>query len=783
MGCTQSGHRSFNDDYLLGPKIATGTFTQTRLCTDRRTGEVRAAKIRSQPYLEADCRFEAGLLTELNNASHSFLLSRAPTRSRTMKSRDGDPRTTRGVDHVLRFFGAYAERTFFCEVFELCQGGEMMSLDENEETTEADVARWIRQLLMAIETLHLRSIVHRNVNPSNVLLLEATRRTVKLGGFGLACRVPSRKLLKEACGSRAYLAPEMLIGNYGRKVDVWAVGVILYVFLFGRLPFAAADTYHLFKSIIEEEPAWTYIRTRDLQPGWTDTVQGTRRRSGAESPGERGEMPTENMDSRGETRCVRPDKARFETVPTPAAPPASKAASGDCRRGDTPGEQGQPQERKETQKRRETRERQASRKEEQTQKRQETKESRETEAGSREDGRPLDSLRSREGRREGGGEAPALFCGDTATRRGDTSAGRDREGRTGSTQSDKESTERGQGDGRGKASKKRHALNGVPSSAENLVQECLAPGKLATESTGQADACDLQTDDDDYAPSAEAVDLCKQLLTKNFLRRPTATEALNHPWIQREAWADGRKGLTLPRSLRRRISQCNAEVCLRSGSSLSVLGVDSGEPGFGTTLSTQGLESEAPLRHSPQTSLLEVSPKSLQATVLGPLESGTSTAGSNALADVRLHARRSLVSSRARTSVSLTSSAPGQTQRPHDSAERGWAPKETVQAPKKTATAPKETVGAPAETVQARDRVVGSTVKGWRVRRSRGEAEGASGRGSQVSSTREASEKKGWSMQSNSVFKKLQRSCRSGSRLEEAAYGDYQEDLARLRCS
>ncbi|KEP60957.1 UNVERIFIED_CONTAM: protein kinase, putative [Hammondia hammondi] len=772
MGCTQSGHRSFNDDYLMGQKIATGTFTQTRLCTDRRTGEVRAAKIRSQPYLEADCRFEAALLTELNNASHSFLLSRSQTLSRTLKSREGDPRTTRGIDHVLRFFGAYAERTFFCEVFELCQGGELMSLNENEETTEADVARWIRQLLMAIETLHLRSIVHRNVNPSNVLLLEATRRTVKLGGFGLACRVPSRKLLKEACGSRAYLAPEMLIGNYGRKVDVWAVGVILYVFLFGRLPFAAADTYHLFKSIIEEEPEWTYTPTRDLQPGSTETLQGTRRGSGAESPGENREAPAETVDRRGETRGVRPDRARFETVPTPGAPPASKAASGDCRHGGTPGEQGQPQERQETQQRRETQERQ------------ETKESLKTKAGSREAGRPLDSLQAQEGRREGGGEAHALFCGDTATRRGATSAGQGREGRTGSTQSDNEATERGQEDGPGKAAKKkRHALTGVPSSAENLVQECLAPGKAATESTGQADTCDLQTDDDDYAPSAEAVDLCKQLLTKNFLRRPTATEALSHPWIQREAWADGRKGLTLPRSLRRRISQCNAEVCLRSGSSLSVLGVDYGEPGFGATFSMQGFDNEAPLRHSPQTSLLEVSPKSLQATVLGPLEPGPSTAGPNALADIKLHARRSLVSARVRTSVSLTSSAPGQTQRPHGSAETVSAPKKTVKAPKKTVSAPKETVGAPAETVQARDRGVGSTAKGWRVRRSRGEAEGASGRGSQVSTPREASEKKGRSMQSNSVFKKLQRSRKSGSRLEEAAYGDYQEDLVRLRCS
>ncbi|PHJ20009.1 ulk kinase [Cystoisospora suis] len=265
MGCVASGQRSFSSDYLIGPKVATGTFSQTRVVTDRKTGEVRAAKLRSAPYEVADCQFETELLSELNYAGRSGCArpKNCNTDPQADDARESES-SNRGVQYLLRFYGAYSEKTFFCEIFELCEGGELMYLDPEEEVTEADVARWIRQLLMAVEALHIRSIVHRNVNPSSVLLREKGRQNIRLGGFGLACRVSGHELLKDACGSTAYLAPEILIGNYGRKVDIWAVGVLLYIFLFGRFPFIASDTFRLFKNIIEEEPPWTYIPTRDL---------------------------------------------------------------------------------------------------------------------------------------------------------------------------------------------------------------------------------------------------------------------------------------------------------------------------------------------------------------------------------------------------------------------------------------------------------------------------------------------------------------------------------------
>ncbi|CBZ50836.1 putative Atypical MEK-related kinase (incomplete catalytic triad) [Neospora caninum Liverpool] len=706
MGCTQSGQRSFNDDYVLGPKLATGTFTQTRICTDRRTGEVRAAKIRSQPYLEADCRFEAALLSQLNSASRPLRLSRSQTVSRVLMSRDsGDLHSTRGIEHVLRFFGAYAERTFFCEVFELCQGGELMSLNENDETTEADVARWIRQLLMAIEALHVRGIVHRNVNPGNVLLQETSRKTVKLGGFGLACRVPARALLKDACGSSSYLAPEMLIGNYGRKVDIWAVGVILYVFLFGRLPFVASDTFHLFKSIIEEEPAWTYTPTRDLASRTADCLAfSTENLQGAADPARNaiGAWPEEGDVCR-EERCSSPARRRFETVPFPGSPAAAFS----------------------------------------------------------------NSKRVERDTRDSSTDSKVAHGGDSsAWRRGQK--GEEKEG---------------QGE-------RTLELNGFPSSAGLSPRGAEAESE---ETRAQDQGSWGQIDDGDYKPRSDAVDLCKQLLTKNFLNRPTATEALNHPWLQIETWADGKTGRLLPRSLCRRISLCNAEMCVHNGSSLSIAVLDSVEMGFGTAFSLQGLESDlSPMPSQSQTSpsLPSKAPLTpafgrVQArprTSEGPTDAGVHAAPGSRFSAARARGSLSMARTAPRRVVSREKDYPSGS--PEGSGLHGAA--ETVGAadgPRPHA-APGDRAGA--SSGNARVHESGGIAGTGLERRSDSErTRQASARGTGRTSGMSPSEtgEKGQGVRSNPVFKRPQRSRRSGSRLEETAYGVYQEDVARLRCS
>lgn len=93
--------------------------------------------------------------------------------------------------------------------------------------------------------------MHRDLKPENLLLDH--EKNIKLVDFGLSNTFKPDQLLKTACGSPCYAAPEMIAGNdyHGSKVDVWSCGVILYAMMCGYLPFEDPDTASLYKKILK----------------------------------------------------------------------------------------------------------------------------------------------------------------------------------------------------------------------------------------------------------------------------------------------------------------------------------------------------------------------------------------------------------------------------------------------------------------------------------------------------------------------------------------------------
>jgi len=104
-----------------------------------------------------------------------------------------------------------------------------------------------------VEYLHKLRICHRDLKPENLLLDE--NKNIKIVDFGLSNTYSEGQLLKTACGSPCYAAPEMIEGKpyQGSQVDIWSSGVILYAMLCGQLPFEDQVTSVLYKKIIKGE--------------------------------------------------------------------------------------------------------------------------------------------------------------------------------------------------------------------------------------------------------------------------------------------------------------------------------------------------------------------------------------------------------------------------------------------------------------------------------------------------------------------------------------------------
>lgn len=123
--------------------------------------------------------------------------------------------------------------------------------------------------------MHKHNIVHRDLKPEN-LLLDKQRQTVKIVDFGLSntymIENGTPTMLKTACGSPCYAAPEMVAGRtyFGTCVDIWSSGVTLYAMVCGYLPFEEGDVALLYRKILKGEfeiPSFLSIQVVELLKG------------------------------------------------------------------------------------------------------------------------------------------------------------------------------------------------------------------------------------------------------------------------------------------------------------------------------------------------------------------------------------------------------------------------------------------------------------------------------------------------------------------------------------
>ena len=135
---------------------------------------------------------------------------------------------------------------------EYCSNGELFDyIVSHQRLHEKAAVRIYQQIIAGIDYIHKSGVVHRDLKPENLLL--DYDNTLKIVDFGLSnLYTPPDELLKTACGSPCYAAPEMIAGKryHGLGSDIWSMGIILYAMTCGYLPFEDPNTSKLYKKIL-----------------------------------------------------------------------------------------------------------------------------------------------------------------------------------------------------------------------------------------------------------------------------------------------------------------------------------------------------------------------------------------------------------------------------------------------------------------------------------------------------------------------------------------------------
>mmetsp|Transcript_23892 Transcript_23892/g.52686 ORF Transcript_23892/g.52686 Transcript_23892/m.52686 type:complete len:466 (-) Transcript_23892:88-1485(-) len=164
-------------------------------------------------------------------------------------------------------------------VLELCEGGELYDRMQKKGYYQENEAKiLVINLLQAVAYIHSKGIMHRDLKPENILLARVDSDTeIKISDFGLAKQSKDypRRLprCQSICGSDFYLAPEIIKQEeYGREVDLWAVGVVTYVLLAGTLPFFHTVLHKLYRQIVERDISFPEEQWGKVSKGAPDFV-------------------------------------------------------------------------------------------------------------------------------------------------------------------------------------------------------------------------------------------------------------------------------------------------------------------------------------------------------------------------------------------------------------------------------------------------------------------------------------------------------------------------------
>lgn len=210
--------KRMTDDYESLPQVlGTGYNGEVKLARCRHTGAKFAVKAFKLRGVSKEKR------QELESEAEIFLAMDHP--------------------HVASLTDVYESEEQLYLVMECMQGGELFDrVVQRKRFTEKDAAKAIYQMLLAVNYIHSHDIVHRDIKLENFLYEAKDSDHLKLIDFGFSKIWQPNTTMAVSCGTLAYVAPEVLDKSYTSQCDLWSLGVVAFVLLFGYMPFSGAES-------------------------------------------------------------------------------------------------------------------------------------------------------------------------------------------------------------------------------------------------------------------------------------------------------------------------------------------------------------------------------------------------------------------------------------------------------------------------------------------------------------------------------------------------------------